>query len=896
MLWMAAAFATGLGLLSRFDVAPSRWLLLFLALYAFALLAYGLSHFRSENTRWLAAAWIAGLLATSCFAAWQFQISRRALPPNHLQTLIERSEIDWREPVRLAGRLTSEPRRRPGGTVYEIEAEAIESGGQPAAAGPTSGGVRLSYYERPDEPGAQAVALPQVHAGDRVEALAKFHPPRVFRNPGGFDYRAHLARQGVFLLGNLRDPALLLKTGRGHAGIRGELSRLRVHLLEKLERFYPRESDANVVAVLKAMLLGDRDFVEEDIAEDFRRTGTFHALVVAGLHVGALAAFLWFVLRRLRVSPVWTTAVILIALILYALLVEDRPPIARAVWVAGVYLIGRLLYRNLDFLNSVSVAALGLLWLRPEWLFDAGFQLSFLAVYGIGAIGLPWVEAVTTPRRQALFELDDVRRDDRLEPRQAQFRIELRMLVGWLEQKIARLPVAGMRAKTIAAAAVIWPVRLGLRVADLVLISVAIQIGFLVANAVYFHRVSWSGFGANVVVVPLVGIIVPLGFLTLATGAAWPALGLWLGKALGIVTHAMLAAVNWFSGATLLSYRVAMPPRWLTIAYLAAFVLFAWSLRARHGRRSEGSGRGWWRPAAAAPLLVAIYLVAACPFSPALHRGKLEMTVLDVGQGDSIFVAFPDGRTMLIDGGGQIGAFMEAGRRRGMDIGEEVVSPYLWWRRVKKLDWVVLTHAHHDHLDGLRAIAENFRIGTIWVSHDPDSQAYRSFLEVLARKKIPVAHRQAGEHFAAGNLKGEILSPPEEHSLPRPPSNNDSLVILLRFDPSAGGVRLLLPGDIERKIEHGLVDAGASLASDILKVPHHGSRSSSSAEFLSAVGARYQVMSVGDGNPFGHPHRETLERLERHSGRLFRTDRDGAVTFVIDGRSIQATTYATTSQ
>ena len=927
MLWMAAAFAAGLGGLSRLDVVPSRWLLLFVALYAFAIVAFLLSRRRSRQARfgqggtglpassanrlagrlsagpdrigasWLRAAWIAGLLATSCFAAWQLQISRRALPPNHLQRLIESSAIDWQEPVRLSGWLTSEPRRRPGGTVYEIEAEAIEWGGQPAAAGPASGGVRLSYYERPEEPATQAVLLPDVHLpdvhpGDRIEVLAKFHPPRLFRNPGGFDYRAHLARQGVFLLGNLRDPALLERKGQGAAGVRSQLSRLRARLLEKLDRFYPEKSDADVVAVLKAMLLGDRDFVEEEIAEDFRRTGTFHALVLSGLQVGALAAFLWLALRRLRVSPVWTTAVILLALILYALLVEDRPPIARAVWFTGVYLVGRLLYRNLDFLNSVSVAALGLLWLRPEWLFDAGFQLSFLAVYSIGAIGLPWVEATTTPRRQALFDLEDVRRDDRLEPRQAQWRIELRMLVGWLEGKIARLlgrPAAGLRSRAIARAAVTWPVRFGLRLADLILISAAIQIGFLVAGAVYFHRVSWSGLGANVVVVPLVGIIVPLGFLTLAAGAGWSLLGLWLGKALGLVTHGMLAAVSWFSAASILSHRVPMPPRWLTIAYLATFVLFALSLRAPRWPRR-------WRPAAAAPLLLAIYLVAACPFPPALYPGKLEMTVLDVGQGDSILVAFPDGRTMLIDGGGQIGAFLEAGRRRGMDIGEEVVSPYLWWRRIKKLDWVVLTHAHHDHLDGLRAIAENFRIGTVWVSHHPDSQAYRRLLDVFARNKIPVVELRAGEHFAVGSVEGKILSPSAEHSPPRPPANNDSLVVLLRFGPASGGVRLLLPGDIERKVEHGLVDDGAPLASDILKVPHHGSRSSSSAEFLSAVSARYRVMSVGAGNPFGHPHAETIERLKRNGGALFRTDRDGAVTFLTDGRTIQATTYAAASK
>jgi competence protein ComEC len=227
-----------------------------------------------------------------------------------------------------------------------------------------------------------------------------------------------------------------------------------------------------------------------------------------------------------------------------------------------------------------------------------------------------------------------------------------------------------------------------------------------------------------------------------------------------------------------------------------------------------------------------------------------------------------------------------------MDIGEEVVSPYLWWRRIKNLDWVVLTHAHHDHLDGLRAIAENFGVGAVWVSCHPESQAYRNFLEVLAKKRIPLQERRAGERFSVGVVEGEIFAPEKNPSSPRPPADNDSLVVLLRFGSGSEVIRVLLPGDIEGKVEHRLVEKGAALASEILKVPHHGSRGSSSEEFLSAVKARYQVMSVGEGNPFGHPHAEALERLAQTGGRLFRTDRDGAVTFLTDGRTIEVVTYS----
>ena len=279
-------------------------------------------------------------------------------------------------------------------------------------------------------------------------------------------------------------------------------------------------------------------------------------------------------------------------------------------------------------------------------------------------------------------------------------------------------------------------------------------------------------------------------------------------------------------------------------------------------------------------------LVATHPFAANLHRGELEVSVLDVGQGDSIFVAFPNGRTMLIDGGGQAGIERVGTSRTGIDIGEEVVSPYLWSRGLKQLDTVVLTHAHHDHLDGLHSVLQNFTVSELWIGRDEVSAALASLLAEARARGVAIKHEVRGDKFDWGGIEGEALWPADATSAPAA-ANDDSVVLRL----SDGPVRFLLSGDIEKKVESALVENHAPLAVDFLKVPHHGSKSSSTEAFLAAVAPRVAVVSVGEANAFGHPAQAVVERYEQSGVRLLRTDRDGAVTALTDGHSLEVHTF-----
>jgi competence protein ComEC len=279
-------------------------------------------------------------------------------------------------------------------------------------------------------------------------------------------------------------------------------------------------------------------------------------------------------------------------------------------------------------------------------------------------------------------------------------------------------------------------------------------------------------------------------------------------------------------------------------------------------------------------------LIAIHPFAPRLDAQRLEVTILDVGQGDAIFVAFPDGKTMLLDGGGLPGSAYIRSRRPGIDVGEDVVSPFLWERGLKRLDVVALTHAHQDHLAGLAAILGNFQVGELWVGRDIESAAFAALLAEAGERGIPVIHRQRGDEFDWGGVRMRVLWP-ERLAPGKTAANDDSLVLRLESRQE----KLLLTGDIERPVERTLGADGDALGADFLKVPHHGSRTSTTGPFLDSVRPRFAAISVGENNPFGHPSADVVQRIEAEGIRLYRTDRDGAITVLTDGSDLAIRTF-----
>jgi competence protein ComEC len=804
-----------------------------------------------------AGAWLSLGIAAS-------NLERAAVPPNLASTLIESGKLDAGTALRWRGRLRSDPLQLPWGTRYEINLDEVETS---AGVTPVAGGLRLTCYSAES---ASAVP-PPVRAGDRIEALVRVRPIYNYGDPGSFDARSFYALQNIQLQGALRNAQLLTIVGHPRLTLSDRFARVRGRFLNSLNEMFASRPEEGALA--RAMLLGDRSFVERDRVVDFQKTGVYHVLVLAGLHVGALAAVFLWAGHRLLLAPLPRILLTLFALVAYASIVEDRPPIVRAVLMAAVFLSAKLFHRRMDLVNVAAIAALAMLAARPSEIGYPSFVLSFCAVATIGAIGVPWIERSSEPYRLALDHLSDVTRDVSYAPRVIQFRIEMRAAAAWLS---ARLPPL---AAPFGSGLLVRPFRTALHLWEIILLSAALQLGMLPSLAYYFHRVTLAGPFANVPAILLTGLAVPIGFLTLAASLFSQALAAWLANLLGVLLAMLDATVRWFAGWHGASYRIPGPP----MAVIAIFVALAIALSAAiRVRRWDFR----WYSSTFAALLATAALIATQPFPPHLTPQRLELTVLDVGQGDSLFLSFPRGRTMLVDAGGELGNFHSDGMRSGIDVGEDVVSPYLWSRGLKQIDVVALTHAHEDHLGGLSAIFENFRVGEFWVGRDIKSAAYRQVLAAARAHGVLIRHLKQGDTFSEDGVSGSVLWP-DDLSEGQSAKNDDSLVMRL----TDGAESFLLAGDIERPSERRILGEDQPVRVNFLKVAHHGSKTSTTDAFLAAAHPAFGAISVGRDNSFGHPSPEVMERLETAGVRVYRTDRDGAISASTDGTNMTVSTF-----
>ncbi|MCL6611503.1 MAG: DNA internalization-related competence protein ComEC/Rec2 [Peptococcaceae bacterium] len=652
--------------------------------------------------------------------------------------------------------------------------------------------------------------------GDSVRVRGRPFLPDSPDNPGQFDYGEYLAGRGIWAVILAEDGNGVEKTGSGRGG---PVAAAALGIKQRLMEINRATLEPGHAALVNGIVFGSRGEIDRRDAEIFNEAGVVHILSVSGLHVGLVAAGVLGLLGLIGLQRFGFPALTAV-LPVYACITGMGPAVVRAAVMAWIYFLGQRLGRERDWPTVLAAAALVILVFSPRSLFDPGFQLSFGATWGILHVG-PII-------------------DGKLE-----------------SMGLSRPWIRGCLSVTLGA-----------------------QAGTLPLVAYYYNLISLVSIPANLLAVPLVGLILPLGLLASLAGLVYIKIALLINYATAALLDLMMLLVELVHGIPGGVIYVSPPPPAAMAAWYISLVFLA-----GEGRPGQKTGPGL---RLAAACLLAVSLAMSFMAGGDLGRRDLEVHVIDVGQGDSILVRFPNGRNMLVDAGGWKDEFKE-GRGAG-----EVVASYLRRLGLRKLDALVITHPHEDHAAGAGYLLGRFGVGTVLVSPaglrdwagERADPAYGKMISLFRERGVPVRELVSGDMITLDpGVQVEALGPGKDLLTgTRSDLNNNSLVLSVRF----GRKSFLLTGDIEAEGQARLMESGTRLKHSVLKVPHHGSRYIL-PEFINRVQPEMSVISVGR-NSFGQPDPGTVALAGSGGRPVYRTDRDGLVLFICDGRRIRVAT------
>ncbi|MBK7497961.1 MAG: DNA internalization-related competence protein ComEC/Rec2 [Ignavibacteriales bacterium] len=643
----------------------------------------------------------------------------------------------------------------------------------------------------------------QLNAGNKIYLTGTYQKGREKRNPGEFDYDKYLKSKSVTGLFVSYNTDSINILSNQKDYFKSSLHSVRKLIDETIHKLH----NPQTAGLLRGLLLADRSEIDYETKNEFINSGVVHILAVSGLHVGYVLVIIIFIFGRFGIYL--RSILTILGLVAFMFLTGVPPSVFRATLMSVVIIIAFLSNRSTNIINSISIAAFIILLLNPNEIYNPGFQLSFSAVLAIGIL-YPYIQKI-------IFKLN--------------------LKHKWLEYILLFFGV-----------------------------SLSAQIGTLPFTLAYFSKLSVVALFANLIVIPTVGVIIGIAFITVFIGVISNSIAIYFAAANDLLSGWMIDFIKYtgqldFSFLWIRNYSL-----YDSIIFYLGLALVLLVLRK--------ISKVYMKIVLVMILSATIIIYSQFDNKELLDKNVLSVFMIDVGQGDSFLIKFPNGKTALIDAG-EANPFI--------DNGERVIIPLLDNFGIRKIDYGFISHLDLDHYGGFVSIIHNDRIKEIFRPLPDSSKKSIRLEKYLSQKKIKTRIYDKYS-FDVGNVKIYFLNDPNNYLYKKFSSNDKSGVIKIVF----GNTSFLFVGDCEHPGEYFLAsNFGKMLDSDVLKVGHHGSSTGSSDAFLNLVSPEISLVSAGIKNKFNHPSERVINSLEEINSIIYRTDKSGGVFLQSDGKNIK---------
>ena len=843
------------------------------------------------------------LISFCALGAFCFCVEKNSVAPNRLKNFYDRGEFVSGEPVEITGILQGKPELAVGGFFIELKAENVIY----KNVGQNVSGIVRFYAPIANEQIAAEFEKLNLHSGTRIRANGILRREEKFLNSGVVSQKEILNQHGWDARGIIKNPLSIQNLGEAKTFLSLNIFyESRQNLILEFKKYF----SVPTAGVLIASLFGNRYHLDKPTSEKFREGGTFHLIVISGLQITFIGGLVIGILRRFTKNRWAQFLAANIFLWIYTLTVGADVPVVRAALMFTILHFATVIFRNSNMLNALGASALILLVWRPSDLFDNSFHLTFMCVTAIVATAFPLLE-----KMRAIGEWHP-NAETPVPPNCPQKLKTFCETIYWSEENWRREQERSVwKCKIFKTPYAEKLERIKLQkilqyVFEMIAVSIIVQIWLVPFLVIYLHRLSpisillniWAGF-----LMAIESLTAIFGVLFVQVSIVFAAPFIWLTEILNwILLHVADPFIEngWasfrqphYSGNMKIIYAIYFIPVIFLTTFIHLWKPFLLESKIQDSRFKIEASRFKVKFALAAFAILLLTIIFH-PFGALQPDGRLHIDFLDVGQGDSALITMPTGETLLVDGGGRpsFGSLYvkredeeaELFEPDTQDIGETVVSPFLWSKGFDKVDYILATHADADHIQGLGDVARNFKISASFFGRTPQKDAnFTELYDVLKRRKIPLQIISQGDVLEFGDVKIEVLYPPKDDSPEAVSDNNHSLVLRINY----GARKFLLTGDIERETERELLNTPEILQADVVKVAHHGSKTSSTQNFVENSKAKLAVISVGRYSQFGHPKPEIVERWKNAGAKVLTTGENGTISLSTDGKDLQLKTF-----